>query len=81
MDKGQDDMMKRITAAGRTYGVPLFFLVFFLYGMIVVRDYGISWDESTERNSSLINLGYVLPQAKEIVTDTVNFNGLPSLLL
>lgn len=72
-------MMKRITAAGRTYGVPLFFLVFFLYGMIVVRDYGISWDESTERNSSLINLGYVLPQAKEIVTDTVNFNGLPSL--
>ena len=61
------------------YAVILFFFLFFLYGMSVVRDYGISWDEATERNSCLINLGYLFPQAREIVTDTVNYNGLPLL--
>ena len=61
------------------YAVILFFFLFFLYGMSVVRDYGISWDEATERNSCLINLGYIFPQAREIVTDTVNYNGLPLL--
>lgn len=72
-------MMKQFKTIGQKYGVLLFFLIFFLYGMAVVRDYGISWDEATERNSSLINLGYIMPQAKELVTDTVNFNGLPPL--
>lgn len=71
--------MKRLKTFGQKYGIPFLFLIFFLYGMAVVRDYGISWDEATERNSGLINLGYIMPRAKELVTDTVNFNGLPQL--
>lgn len=71
--------MKRLKIFGQKYGIPFLFLIFFLYGMAVVRDYGISWDEATERNSGLINLGYIMPRAKELVTDTVNFNGLPQL--
>lgn len=72
-------MLKQIRTIVRKYGVLLFFLIFFLYGMAVVRDYGISWDEAAERESSLINFGYVLPQARELVTDTVNYHGLPTL--
>ncbi len=71
--------MKRLKIFSQKYGIPFLFLIFFLYGMAVVRDYGISWDEATERNSGLINLGYIMPRAKELVTDTVNFNGLPQL--
>ena len=54
----------------------LFFTLFLIYGICVYRDYGFSWDEGIERNSSLITYGYLFPSVKETVTDTLNFEGL-----
>lgn len=73
-------LIKQITGLARKHcAAVLFFLLFFLYGLNVVRDYGVSWDEATERYSSLINLGYVIPEAKTLATDTVNYYGTPEL--
>ena len=41
--------------------VILFFAVFLLYGLLTVRDYGISTDELIERESSLITYRYMVP--------------------
>lgn len=71
--------MKQFTGYVKKYAAVLFFLAFLIYGRAVVRDYGISWDEATERDSCLVNLGYVIPGAKELVTDTVNYYALPPL--
>lgn len=60
---------------GRVLAI-LFFTLFLIYGLCVYRDYGFSWDEGIERNSSLITYGYLFPSVKETITDTLNFEGL-----
>jgi hypothetical protein len=37
----------------------MIFAVILFAGICVFRDYGISWDERIERNSTFINLNYV----------------------
>lgn len=56
--------------------IILFFAAFLIYGLSVYRDYGISWDEGIERNSSLVTYGYLFPSVKELTTGTLNYEGL-----
>ena len=59
--------------------VVLFFLLFFLYGSAVFRDYGIGVDEPVERRSSLITWLHLNPSLRDVVTDTVDFSQLQPL--
>ena len=59
--------------------VILFFLLLFLYGCLVFRDYGIGVDEPVERRSSLITWLYLNPSLQDVVTDTVDFSQLEPL--
>ncbi len=59
--------------------VVLFFLLFFLYGCFVFRDYGIGVDEPVERKSSLITWLHLNPSLRDVVTDTVDFSQLQPL--
>ena len=59
--------------------VILFFLLFFLYGCFVFRDYGIGVDEPVERRSSLITWLHLNPSLRDVVTDTVDFSQLQPL--
>lgn len=60
--------------------VILFFTAFLLYGLLTVKDYGISTDELIERESSLITYRYMVPSVADVVTETVNFPELVPLL-
>lgn len=57
--------------------VVVFFLLFLLYGRIAYNDYGLSWDEGIERDSSLVTYGYIVPSVKDSITETVNFETYP----
>lgn len=59
--------------------VALFFIVFFVYGCLVMKDYGISVDEIPERNSSLVVYKYLVPAVADIKTDTVDFPNVAPL--
>ena len=74
-------MTKRLVGFMKTNSaVILFFAVFLLYGLLTVRDYGISTDELIERESSLITYRYMVPSVADVVTETVNFPELTPLL-
>lgn len=74
-------MTKRLVGFLKTNGaVILFFAVFLLYGLLTVKDYGISTDELIERESSLITYRYMVPSVADLVTETVNFPKLTPLL-
>lgn len=74
-------MTKRLVVFFKTNGtVILFFAVFLLYGLLTVKDYGISTDELIERESSLITYRYMVPAVADVVTETVNFPELTPLL-
>lgn len=57
----------------------LLFILFLLYGFKAYNDYGLSWDEPIERESSLVTWKYLHPEDGTLVTDSVNFNMLPEL--
>lgn len=59
--------------------VILFFVLFFAYGVISFRDYGVSTDEWIERDSTLINYKRMFPWVMKYKTDTVDFEGLADL--
>lgn len=40
--------------------VVVFFLVYLLIGLLVVDDYGMSWDEATQRRNGLISLDHII---------------------
>lgn len=40
--------------------ICLFFILFFAIGLIIFKDYGISWDERRSRTNGLVNLKYVI---------------------
>ena len=74
-------MTKRLLGFMKTNGaVILFFAVFLLYGLLTVKDYGISTDELIERESSLITYRYMVSSVADVVTETVNFPELTPLL-
>lgn len=52
-----------------------FFLLFFLYGCFTVKDYGITWDEGIERQSTLTAYKYMFPSVEKYVTESVDFSG------
>lgn len=55
------------------------FILFLFYGFKAYNDYGISWDEPIERESSLVTWKYLHPEDAALVTDSVNFNMVPEL--
>ncbi len=59
--------------------VLLFFALFFLYGCFVSDDYGISADESVQRNHSLVMYNELFLKGKEYDTQTINTASLPPL--
>src|SRR5262245_34831895 len=65
----------------RTVLVPLFFVVLFVTGLIVYRDYGISWDEPINRYNGEVSAAYINEKLnyalapKEVTRDLPN---LPS---
>lgn len=59
--------------------VILFFAVFFVYGCLVFKDYGISVDEYTQRRHSLVTYKAMFPSIAEYAGDTVDFKGIPSM--
>ena len=40
--------------------ILLFFLSYFIFGIFLIQDYGISWDESAERMHGFVSGNYVL---------------------
>lgn len=42
------------------WGVPLFFTLYLLLGMVVVNDYGISWDEPLQRRHGQISVDHIV---------------------
>ena len=44
----------------------LFFILIFLVGVFIYKDYGISWDEKISRNYGLVSGNYIL---KKILSD------------
>ncbi len=80
MERISEHMKNSIKKKIASYGVViLFFAAFFLYGLMVVKDYGISTDELIERESSLITYKYIMPSVSDVVTETVNFPELTPL--
>ena len=80
MERISEHMKNSIKKNIASYGVViLFFAAFFLYGLMVVKDYGISTDELIERESSLITYKYIMPSVSDVVTETVNFPELTPL--
>jgi len=55
--------------------VCLFFAAFLCIGIIVFRDYGISWDERQQRDTGTINTLYVLKGDQRLLTDSERYHG------
>lgn len=43
----------------RAWCVGLFFLAWLVLGMAIYKDYGISWDEITERNTGIVSVNFI----------------------
>ena len=39
--------------------LPVLFLIMLVTGIMVFRDYGISWDENTQRNSGIVFFNHI----------------------
>ncbi len=48
--------------------VILFFIIFLFIGIIIFRDYGISWDEPLQRNIGTVSVNYVVANDKSLLT-------------
>lgn len=57
----------------KRFAVIFCFIVYFIYGSISVKDYGVSIDELMERTSSLVTYKYLVPSVENISTESVNF--------
>ena len=53
----------------------LFFLVLLVVGILIFRDYGVSWDEPVQHNLGKINLRYALGRSDELLTFKDRFYG------
>ncbi len=79
MDINAQARRPRLTGPLSRAAVILLFALFFFYGMKSYNDYGLSWDEPIERQSSLVTYKYLNPEDSTLITDTVNFNTIPDL--
>ena len=56
-------MLKLIDSKNDLYAknicLTLFFLSLLMIGIYIYQDYGLSWDEPTERLTGLVNLNYI----------------------
>ncbi len=48
--------------------VLIFFLGFFILGLSIFRDYGISWDDPISRNNGVVAYDYVTVQSSQLLT-------------
>jgi hypothetical protein len=55
--------------------IVLFFLVFFLIGIFIYKDYGISWDESNTREKGYTSIKYVFEGNDDLLTDPLRVYG------
>lgn len=39
--------------------VPLFFIIYLIFGCFILPDYGVSWDEAAQRNHGLVSADYI----------------------
>lgn len=58
--------------------ILLFFAIYFIVGVIILRDYGISFDEPTNRVNGLVSAKYLIKTFKIPVTDD-NLEKIPQL--
>ena len=56
--------------------ILIFFLSYFIFGIILIQDYGISWDESAERMHGFISGNYVLEKILPKETYLKLFEGI-----
>jgi hypothetical protein len=47
--------------------VLIFFFIFLIAGILIFRDYGISWDESTHRETGMISFNYLFHGNKSLL--------------
>lgn len=71
--------MKENIRINKKWLVILFFTIFFIYGCLTFRDYGLSGDENLQRRHALVTYKYLVPSVANIVTDTVNFPEIPEI--
>lgn len=69
--------IKELIKKKEKWVIVLFFLLFFLYGCVTFRDFGLSGDGGIQRYHSLVMYKYLVPSVGNIVTDTVNFPTVP----
>ena len=69
--------IKELIKKKEKWVIVLFFSLFFLYGCVTFRDFGLSGDEGIQRYHSLVMYKYLVPSVGNIVTDTVNFPTVP----
>lgn len=55
-------------------------MMFFLYGCITFKDYGLSMDETVQRRHSLVNYKYLVPSVEQFSTESVDFSRIPDLV-
>ena len=68
-----------------THGALIVCALFLLAGVLILDDYGVSWDENTQRRIAIVNLDYILSNNDDLLTDWDRFYGvafeLPLLLV
>lgn len=57
----------------------IFFIIYLLFGLLIVNDYGISWDEPTSRMNGLVNLKYIA-SILELDGVLARYQNIPNLM-
>jgi hypothetical protein len=72
-------LLSRSSRRGRFLWPALLFLAFVLVGLGLHRDYGVSWDEPTNRKNGMITLAYVGERFPDLVAQPEDSAPLPEL--
>ena len=51
-----------------THGALVICALFLLAGVLILDDYGVAWDENTQRNIAIVNLDYIRGDNAELLT-------------
>ncbi|UYZ58471.1 ArnT family glycosyltransferase [Hymenobacter latericus] len=72
--------MRLLALSPRRWVVPLFFAGVLALGAALHRDYGVSWDEWTDRLNGMVNAKYVAERlAPELARRQENYHRIPDL--
>jgi len=64
----------------KLFFVASFFVLYFVLGISIYKDFGISWDEPTSRLNGMVNLKYILSiMNPEYVLESKELSAIPSL--